>query len=282
MSPREIMKVQNLEISFQTVNESDYISLTDIARYQSSKETDDIIKNWMRNRSTIEFLGLWEKISNPNFKPVEFEGFKNNSGKNSFVLSPSKWIRSTNAVGIIAKSGRGGGTYAHKDIAFEFASWISAEFKLYLIKEFERLKSAEYIAEKLEWNTRRLISKVNYRIHTDAIKERLPKNLTEKQINITYASEADVLNVALFGMTAAEWRSDNKGKKGNIRDDTTITKLVVLANLESYNAEMIRQGFDQHIRLKRLNIAAIAQLKSLMDSNNIKQLEDTSYIESSH
>lgn len=273
MPSREIIKVQNLEISFQTINESDFISLTDIAKYQSPRETDDIVKNWMRNRSTIDFLGLWEKLNNPNFKPVEFDAFRNDSGKNSFVLSPSKWVRSVNAIGIITKPGRGGGTYAHKDIAFEFASWISVEFKLYLIKEFERLKSAEYVAEKLEWNARRLISKTNYRIHTDAIKDHLPKNLTERQINITYANEADVLNMALFGMTAADWRLKNKGKKGNIRDEANIQKLIVLANLESYNAEMIRQKISQPERLRNLNIAAISQLKSLM-GNDLRQLEN--------
>ena len=273
MASREILKVGDEEIAFFSVKNNDYISLTDIARHRKSAETDDIIKNWMRNHGTIEFLGLWEKLSNPNFKPVEFERFKNESGRNSFVLSPSKWIRATGAIGIIAKSGRGGGTYAHKDIAFEFASWLSPEFKLYLIKEFERLKSAEYLGEQLEWNTRRMISKANYRIHTDAIKEHLPKNLTEKQINITYANEADVLNVALFGLTAGGWRSKNKGKRGNIRDHAAIEELVVLANLESYNALLIREGKEQPERLKKLNVAAISQLKSLLDNSNLKKLD---------
>ena len=198
MSQREIIKVKNIEISFQTINENDYISLTDVARYRDKYRSDYIIQNWLRNRNTIEFLGLWEKVNNPKFKSIEFDGFRQSAGLNSFSLTPQRWAKSTGAVGIISKKGRGGGVYAHKDIAFEFASWISAEFKLYLIKEFERLKSTEYIAEKLEWNTRRMVSKVNYRIHTDAIKAELPKSLTQKQINITYANEADVLNVALL------------------------------------------------------------------------------------
>src|SRR3989339_352628 len=274
MTARELIKIKDIEISFQTINESDFISLTDIARYKDKNRTNYIIQNWMRTRSTIEFIGLWEKINNPNFKGVEFDAFKSEAGSNSFSLTPQKWIETTDAIGLISKSGRyGGGVYAHKDIAFEFASWISAEFKLYLIKEFERLKNAEYVAGKLEWNARRMLSKTNYRIHTDAIKAHLPKNLTEKQINITYANEADVLNVALFGLTATEWRAKNKGKKGNLRDDATIRQLVVLTNIESYNAEMIRRGLDQHTRLKQLNIAAIALLKSLM-SNDLRQLKD--------
>lgn len=273
MAPREIVKIQDVEIAFQTFHEADYISLTDIARYRDRDRSDYVIQNWLRNRNTIEFLGLWEKINNPNFKSIEFDGFRQRAGLNSFSLTPQRWIQATDAIGLLSRRGRGGGIYAHKDIAFEFASWLSAEFKLYLIKEFERLKSAEYITEKLEWNTRRMIAKANYRIHTDAIKAHLPRNLTDKQINITYASEADVLNVALFGMSAAEWRSANKGKRGNIRDQATIQELVVLANIESYNAEMIRQGLDQRMRLKRLNIAAIAQLRSLLNDGGIKRLQ---------
>lgn len=275
MTAREIARVNGIEVSYQTIGNNDFISLTDIAKQKDSQRTNYIIQNWMRTRSTIEFIGLWEVLNNPNFKRIDFDAFKNQAGSNSFSLTPQRWISSTNAVGIISKSGRyGGGIYAHKDIAFEFASWISAEFKLYLIKEFERLKSAEYVAEKLEWNTRRMISRANYRIHTDAIKSQLPKTLTEKQINITYANEADVLNVALFGTTAREWRKNNKNNKGNIRDYATIQQLVVLANIESYNAEMIREGLDQHARLKRLNIAAITQLNSLMRNPEIKRLED--------
>lgn len=273
MTAREIMNIRNINISFQTFHENDYISLTDIARYRDRDRSDYIIQNWLRNRNTIEFLGLWEKINNPKFKSIEFDGFRRKAGLNSFSLTPQRWTGTTDAIGLMSRRGRGGGIYAHKDIAFEFASWISAEFKLYLIKEFERLKSAEYIAEKLEWNTRRMISKVNYRIHTDAIKSRLPKTLTQKQISITYANEADVLNVALFGQTAAEWRARNKGRRGNIRDHATLQQLVVLANIESYNAEMIRDGLDQRSRLKRLNAAAITQLSSLSKNSEISQLE---------
>lgn len=204
MSPREIMKIKNIEVAFQSFDEKDYISLTDIARHKDKDRSDYVIQNWLRNRNTIEFLGLWEKVNNPKFKSIEFDGLRQQSGLNSFSLTPQRWTNETDGIGLVSRKGRGGGTYAHKDIAFEFASWISPEFKLYLIKEFERLKSSEYVAEKLEWNTRRMISKANYRIHTDAIKEYLPKNLTEKQISITYANEADVLNVALFGVTATD------------------------------------------------------------------------------
>lgn len=273
MPPREIMKIKEIIVSFQTINENDYISLTDMARYKNSDDPRFVVQNWMKTRYTVEFLGTWEILHNINFNRVEFDTFKNAAGSNAFVLTPQKWIDKTAATGILSKSGRyGGGTFAHKDIAFEFATWLSPIFKLYLIKEFERLKSVEYIEGKLEWNARRMLSKTNYRIHTDAIKEHLPKNLTEKQINITYANEADVLNVALFGTTAADWRTKNKGKRGNIRDEANIQQLVVLANLESYNAEMIRQGMDQHTRIKRLNLAAIAQLKSLIGSDQFKRL----------
>ena len=274
MSPREIIKINSVEVSYQQYGEGDYISLTDIARYKDNERSDYIIQNWLRNRNTLEFLGIWERINNPNFKSIEFDGLRQKAGLNSFSLTPQRWVSTVQAIGIVSKKGRGGGIYAHKDIAFEFASWVSAEFKLYLIKEFERLKSAEYVAEKLEWNARRLITKANYRIHTDAIKDNLPKGLSDKQVSITYANEGDVLNVALFGMTASEWRSRNKGKKGNIRDEATIQELVVLANIESYNAEMIRDGVDQHTRLKRLNGAAITQLKSLLNNQEIKRLEE--------
>ncbi|TSC93937.1 MAG: hypothetical protein CEN91_60 [Candidatus Berkelbacteria bacterium Licking1014_85] len=268
MATREIIKVQGFEI---TIDDKDFISLTDMLR---AKDGDFFISDWLRNRNTVEFLGIWESINNSNFNYGEFAIIKSNAGLNNYKISAKEWASKTNAIGIKARAGRYGGTYAHKDIAFEFGMWISPQFKLYLIKEFERLKSAEYIAEKLEWNARRMISKANYRIHTDAIKSQLPKSLTEKEINITYASEADVLNVALFGVTAVEWRINNKGKKGNIRDYATIQQLVVLANIESYNAEMIRDHLDQHSRLKRLNIAAIAQLESLTKSSKIKQFED--------
>lgn len=254
-------------------NQDDYISLTDIARYKSD-EPKDVIKNWMRSKSTIEFLGLWEQLNNPNFKGVEFDAFKNEAGANAFTLSPQKWIDSTNAIGIISRAGRGGGTFAHKDIAFEFASWVSAEFKLYIIKDYQRLKSDENSRLSLEWNVNRTISKINYKIHTDAIKDKLiPLGVTPAQQGITYASEAEVLNVALFGKTSKEWRVENPDKKGNIRDYATIQQLIVLSNLESMNAELIKQGIPQSDRLKRLNTMAIEQLTTLIGNGSVKLLE---------
>lgn len=253
-------------------NQDDYISLTDIARYKSD-EPKDVIKNWMRSKSTIEFLGLWEQLNNPNFKGVEFDAFKNEAGANAFTLSPQKWIDSTNAIGIISRAGRGGGTFAHKDIAFEFASWVSAEFKLYIIKDYQRLKSDENSRLSLEWNVNRTISKINYKIHTDAIKDKLiPLGVTPAQQGITYASEAEVLNVALFGKTSKEWRVENPDKKGNIRDYATIHQLIVLSNLESMNAELIKEGVSQRERLCKLNKMAIEQLTSLLGNSNIKLL----------
>ncbi len=253
-------------------NQDDYISLTDIARYKSD-EPKDVIKNWMRAKSTIEFLGLWEQLNNPNFKGVEFDAFKNEAGANAFTLSPQKWIDSTNAIGIISRAGRGGGTFAHKDIAFEFASWVSAEFKLYIIKDYQRLKSDENSRLSLEWNVNRTISKINYKIHTDAIKDKLiPLGVTSAQQGITYASEAEVLNVALFGKTSKEWRAENPDKKGNIRDYATIQQLIVLSNLESMNAELIKEGVSQRERLCKLNKMAIEQLTSLLGDGNIKLL----------
>jgi len=253
-------------------NQDDYISLTDIARYKSD-EPKDVIKNWMRSKSTIEFLGLWEQLNNPNFKGVEFDAFKNEAGANAFTLSPQKWIDSTNAIGIISRAGRGGGTFAHKDIAFEFASWVSAEFKLYIIKDYQRLKSDENSRLSLEWNVNRTISKINYKIHTDAIKDKLiPLGVTPAQQGITYASEAEVLNVALFGKTSKEWRVENPDKKGNIRDYATIQQLIVLSNLESMNAELIKGGISQRERLCKLNKMAIEQLTSLLGNSNIKLL----------
>jgi hypothetical protein len=250
------------EITTSRFNENDYISITDIAKYRDSIEANDIIRNWLRNRNTIEFLGIWEQLNNPDFKPVEFDGFRKNAGLNSFTMSPTKWIKSTNAIGIITKSGRYGGTYAHKDIAFEFASWVSVEFKLYLIKEFQRLKDEEL--KQLGWDIKRNLAKMNYRIHTDAIKENLiPKKLTPKQINFIYANEADILNVALFGMTAKEWREKNENKKGNIRDEADVNQLVCLANLESLNAHFINEGFTQSQRVAKLNQIAISQMKIL-------------------
>ena len=267
------MDVQGKEITVITREDDDYISLTDIAKYKNSNAPADIVKNWMRNRSTIEFLGLWEKLNNPAFKLVEFDQFKNDAGANYFVLSPQKWIETTNAIGLVSKSGRYGGTYAHKDIAFEFASWISSEFKLYLIKEFQRLKDDE--RKQLGWDIRRNLTKINYRIHTDAIKENLiPAELSKQQINNIYASEADVLNMALFGKTAKEWRDTNPDKNGNIRDYADICQLVCLSNLENLNAHFIDDSLPQDERLVKLNKIAIQQMKLLTDDSSIKKLKD--------
>ncbi len=240
---------------------NDFISLTDIAKYKSD-EPNDVIKNWMRSKDTIEFLGLWELLNNLDFKPVEFDGFKKEAGYNAFTMSPKKWIENTNAIGLISRAGRNGGTFAHKDIAFEFASWISAEFKLYIIKDYERLKQDETNRLSLAWNVKREISKLNYKIHTEAVKTYLiTKELSKYHQSITYASEADVLNVALFGMTAKEWREQNPDLKGNLRDYASIHQLLVLANMESYNAILIKQGISQPERLLLLNKMAIEQLK---------------------
>lgn len=236
---------------------NEYISLTDIARYKSD-EPKDVIKNWMRSKDTIEFLGLWEQLHNDEFKGVEFDSFRKQAGSNAFTLSPRKWIENTNAIGIVSKSGRYGGTFAHSDIAFEFASWISAEFKLYIIKDYKRLKNEESSRLALGWNLNREISKLNYRIHTDAIKANLiPPELSPQHISMTYANEADVLNVALFGKTAKQWREENPDKVGNMRDCATLNQLLVLANIESYNAILIEQGRPQAERLQLLNKLAI-------------------------
>ena len=259
------MQVVDQKVVVFTKNKLDYISLTDIARHKNPSEPKDVVKNWMRSKTTIEFLGLWEKIHNPDFKGVEFDSFMYQAGGNAFVLSPSKWIESTNSVGIIVRSGKNGGTYAHKDIAFEFASWISAEFKLYLIVEFQRLKEHENRRQNLEWNLQRTLAKINYHIHTDAIQEHLiPPLLSEQQISRIYADEADILNLALFGMTAREWRGSNPHLDGNIRDHATLQSLIVLSNLESLNSVLIRQGLSQKDRLIQLNIIAITQMKSLV------------------
>lgn len=274
MTKNTKINVKGTEISIFKEGLDDYISLTDIARHKDSANTDDIIKNWLRNRNTIELLGFWEQLYNPDFKPVEFDGFRKQSGLNSFVLTPKRWIETTNAIGIISKAGRYGGTFAHKDIAFEFASWISIEFKLYVIKEFQRLKEEENNRQKLDWNLQRTLSKVNYTIHTDAIKERLiPLKLTAKHISLVYASEADLLNMSLFGQTAADWRSENPEAKGNMRDEATLEQLVVLSNLESINAVLIRQGLEQSERLKQLNQIAITQMTSLVNNANLKKLK---------
>ena len=272
MSKSKIIIVKNQPITIIEVNKQDYISLTDMIKPFGD---DTIIKNWLRNRNTVEFLGIWEQIYNPDFNSVEFDLIKKQTGLNSFVLSVKKWVDATNAVGVTAKTGRyGSGTYAHKDIAFEFGSWLSPEFKLYLIKEFQRLKDEENSSKKLEWNLQRTLSKINYRIHTDAIKEELlPPTLTKEQKNIIYASETDVLNMALFGQTAATWRSNNKNKEGNIRDHATLEQLVVLTNLESINAVLIRQTLPQPERLQKLNEIAISQMKSLLNSTGMKKLK---------
>ena len=269
---KSTLNANGVEIRITSSNEADYISLTDIAKKRDPENPRYIIQNWMRSRSTISFLGLWEELNNPNFNRVEFDTFKNESGENSFVMTPQKWIAATNAIGITSKSGRYGGTYAHSDIAFEFASWISPEFKLYIIKDYQRLKSDESHAKQIEWNVKREIAKSNYRIHTDAIKENLIPNLTPKQIAYTYANEADLINVALFGQTAKQWKALNPEAKGNIRHDASIAQLIVLSNLESLNAEFIREGIPQSERLTKLNRIAIYQLKSLWQ-NSLKNIE---------
>ena len=254
---------------------NDYISLTDIARYKNVHEPKDVVKNWLRVRDTIDFLGLWETIHNPNFKGVEFDSFRKEAGTNAFTLSPQRWIENTNAIGIVSKSGRGGGTFAHPDIAMEFASWISAEFKLYLIQDYKRLKSDENSKLSLGWNLNREISKINYKIHTDAIKEYLLKDLTNEQLSYKYASEADILNVALFNKRAKQWREENPDLKGNMRDYASLNELLVLANMESYNAILIGKGMEQKERMIELRKLARTQLISLekLGDSGIKKLE---------
>lgn len=269
---KETIHAKGVDIGIYTTDfENEFISLTDIAKYKSDDPTA-VIQNWMRNRDVIEFLGLWESLHNPDFKPLEFEGFRNQAGANAFTMSPKKWIDATQAIGIISKSGRYGGTFAHSDIAFEFASWISPEFKLYIIKDYRRLKYEENSRLSLNWNLNREISKLNYRIHTDAIKTNLiPPELTPEQISFTYASEADLLNVALFGKTAKQWRTENPDKKGNIRDYATLNQLLVLANMESYNAILIEQGKLQSERLIALHDLAVRQMQT-MDTLNTSGL----------
>jgi len=274
MLKKQKVNVKGTDVIVFSVGGEEYVSITDIARYKNPNEPKDVVKNWMRNRSTIEFLGLWEKIHNQEFKGVEFDSFMYQAGGNSFVLSPSKWIETTNAKGIISKAGTGGGTFAHKDIAFEFASWVSTEFKLYLLIEFQRLKQDENSRLNLEWNLQRTLAKINYKIHTDAIKEKLiPPELTKDQINLKYADEADLLNVALFGMTAQMWRNQNPKLKGNLRDYASIEQLVVLSNMESANSILIHQGLSQSKRLIQLNGTAIIQMKSLLGNKDILQLK---------
>lgn len=274
MAKSKTITVKGTSIVLYKKNLEEFISLTDIARYRDKERSDYILQNWMRNRSTIEFIGLWEQFNNPDFNSVEFDGIKIMSGTNSFSLTPKRWITATNAIGIVSKTGRYGGTFAHKDIAFEFATWLSAEFKFYLITEFQRLKEEENQRLNLEWNVQRTIAKINYRIHTDAIKENIiPALLTSKDTAKIYASEADILNMALFGKIAQQWRAENPGAEGNIRDDASIEQLVVLSNLESMNAVLIQQGAPQGNRLLQLNELAISQMKSLLKHNGIKKLQ---------
>ena len=263
------IKVKGTEISIVTVDNNDYISLTDMLK---AKEGDFFISDWLRNRNTVEFLGIWERVHNPDFNYGEFAVIRNQAGLNSYKISVKVWVEKTGAIGLKATAGRYGGTYAHKDIAFEFGMWISPEFKIYLIKEFQRLKEEEN--KHLGWDIRRSLAKINYRIHTDAIKENLiPRVLTPRQINLVYASEADVLNMALFGTTAKMWRNANKGKKGNIRDDADISQLVCLSNLENLNALFIRENVPQAERLRKLNQIAIQQMKLLTEDPTIGRLE---------
>ena len=260
--------VQNTPITITTINEEDYISLTDMMK---AKDGDFFFHNWLRNRNTIEFLGIWEKVHNPNFNSVEFDIIKSQAGLHNYRLSAKEWMEKTGAVGIISRAGRYGGTFAHKDIAFEFGMWISPKFKLLLIKEFERLKAEEQ--KQIGWNAKRELSKINYRIHTDAVKNNLvPKELTRNQINFVYAEEADVLNMALFGMTAKEWRSKNPDLEGNIRDYATMNELICLSNLENLNSVFINEGLKQSERLKKLNKIAISQMQILNDTD-IKYLK---------
>ena len=265
--------VKGAEISVQWNSErDDFISLTDIAKLKDSDNPRYIIQNWLRTRNTIEFLGVWESLYNPSFNRVEFDAFRSQAGLNSFVMTPQKWVESTRAIGIISKAGRYGGTYAHKEIAFEFASWISVEFKLYLVKEFERLKTEEM--KQLGWDIKRNLAKINYRIHTDAIKENLiPPELSAKQVSMVYASEADVLNMALFGMTAKQWRDSHPDLKGNIRDYANVSQLVCLSNLENLNAVFISEGMSQAERLAKLNAIAISQMEILTQDHRIEALE---------
>ena len=272
---KSTIEVQGTAITVLSHKEDDYICITDIARFKNADRTDDLVRNWLRNRNTIEFLGIWEKLNNLHFNSVEFDGIKMQAGLNSFTLTPKQWIEKTGAIGIVSSAGRYGGTYAHKDIAFEFASWVSVEFKLYLIKEFQRLKDDENRRLSLAWNLNRTLSKLNYRIHTDAIKAHLiPAIVTTEQVAITYATEADILNVALFGQTAIQWRDTNPKLEGNMREYATVEQLLVLANIEGMNAEFIHMGLSQGERLKRLNEIAIRQMKTLTAAVTLKALRD--------
>ena len=269
------MKVKDNLVNVIRVGDVDYISLTDLARYKNPLTPGDVIIKWMSNKSSFDFYCLWEEFSNPQFKLAESREFKNDSATQSFTMSPSRWIKETNAIGFISKRGKyDGGTFAHPDIALEFASWIDPAFKLYLIKEFERLKQNESYQNKIDWSVRRELAKTNYKIHTDSIKENLVPTLTEKQKQFIYANEADILNVALFGMTAKEWKEKNPNLDGNMRDYANIIQLVILSNLENLNSEMIAQGLEQKIRLERLNAIAKRQYQILEDNSGIKKIEN--------
>lgn len=276
---KEIIEAQGFEIQIYTEDfKNDYISLTDIAKYKNEDDPRFVIQNWLRNRNTLEYIGLWEILNNPNFNRVQFDTFKSEAGLNRFTMTPTKWIESTYAIGIISKSGRYGGTYAHSDIALEFASWISPEFKLYITQDYKRLKMNENSKLSLGWNLNREISKINYKIHTDAIKEYLLKDLTNEQLSYKYASEADMLNVALFNKRAKQWREENPDLKGNMRDYASLNELLVLANMESYNAVLIGKGLEQKERMIELRNLARTQLTSLkgLNSNSLETLEDKS------
>jgi hypothetical protein len=263
-SKKSTLEVKGAVVTVLSGKDSDYISLTDIAKFKNPDHADDVIRNWLRSRTTVEFLGVWERLNNPGFNPVEFDGIRMQAGLNSFTLTPRQWIEKTGATGITSQAGRYGGTYAHKDIAFEFATWVSVEFKLYLIKEFQRLKEDESNRLSLAWNLNRTLSKLNYRIHTDAVQAHLiPATVTAVQAAATYATEADLLNVALFGTTAKQWRDANPELEGNMRDYASVEQLLVLANMESLNAEFIHMQLPQGERLQRLNTIAIRQMQVL-------------------
>ena len=273
MQKKETVKVQGTEIAVLSHRTDDFISLTDMARYKNADATGLVISHWMSTRYTVDFMGVWERINNPDFNVTEFSNIRNESGSYGYVLTTKQWIKGTNAIGIFAKPGRYGGTYAHRDIAFEFATQLSPEFKYYLISEFQRIKQDEQQRLSLEWNFQRTLTKINYKAHTSAVRARIiPSKVTQAQANYIYASEADLLNVALFGMTAAEWRSSNPEKDGNMRDHATLEQLVVLSNLESINALLIRQGLPQSERLMQLNSVAITQMKSLVNASLEKRL----------
>lgn len=275
---KETIQAKGFSIQVYTEDfKNDYISLTDIAKYKNADDPRFVIQNWMRNRSTLEYIGLWEVLNNPSFNRVQFDTFRNESGLNRFIMTPQKWIESTGAIGIISKSGRYGGTFAHSDIAMEFASWISPEFKLYIIQDYKRLKASESSKLSITWNLRREISKINYRIHTDAIKTYLLKDLTDDRLNFKYASEADMLNVALFDKTAKEWREENRDRKGNMRDYASLNELLVLANMESYNAILIEEGKSQKDRMVELRKLARTQILSLekLEQKELLQLNDS-------